>query len=386
MQLNKFILIVVVLAAASCVDRFIPQTTGYDKMLFIECLISNDTARIPVLHASLSAPVTTEDGGKLTFKPAGLSGVQALIDCSDGSRYSFAETVKGTYMPVNSFKPETGKSYQLVIHYDGNTYESDIQTLRVSPPIDSISHKHVLQKRSEDGVIVDGYRFYASTHETNEGPSFYRWDMDATFRYEVPYNATHIWDGRKTNPASNKLIRTCWKSKTIAGIYIAKTEGLTENRITEAPLSFESQYGDELTIRYSLKVRQYTLSESAMTTWENFQKLISETGSLYQSQPFRVDGNIKCTSDPSVYVAGIFEVAGVSSARIFVDKPAEFTVVPVECILMVVGGRDFPWYRLPAGSYVTEEKPNQFMTASPSCYDCRLREGTLDKPPFWIDQ
>ena len=141
--------------------------------------------------------------------------------------------------------------------------------------------------------------------------------------------------------------------------------------------------GDELSMRYSLNVRQYKISQSAMTFWENIDQLINQTGSLYQTQPYQVQGNIRCNSDSSYYVAGIFEIAGVSTLRVFVDKPVEFPVVPVRCLLMTVGV-DIPWYMLPAGSYVTEDIASKsFLTATPSCYDCRLRDGTLEKPPFW---
>lgn len=386
MRWNKIILLAWLPLITSCVERFIPETTGYAKVLFIECLISDDTASLPELHISLSAPIVSESGGRLTYKPEGVTNAVARIDCSDGTVFPSRELTPGTYRFPDVFRPEAGKSYKLTVQHDGKTYESDYQELHPSSPIDSISCKHVLQKRGEDGLVIDGYRFYASTHSGGTGPAFYRWTMDATFRYQVPYLATHQWNGRTNVVASNRLIRDCWKSKNITGIYIGNTKGLTENRIVEAPLNFESQYGDELTIRYSLNVKQYSISQSANDFWENVTKLVSQTGSLYETQPFRIEGNIQCTSDPSIYVAGIFEVAGVSNLRVFVDRPADFPVVPVECILMQVGTRDFPWYRLPAGSFVTEQSPNVFMTASPSCYDCRLRDGTLDKPPFWEDK
>jgi len=386
MRLNKIIYIACLVILTSCVDRFIPETTGYDKVLFIECLLSDSPDLNPLIHISLSAPVVTEEGGKLTYKPVGFRGARATVLCSDGIRYEFHETNAGTYSPDKNLNIEYGKSYKLIVSDGDNNYESDYQQLRTSPQMDDISFKPVFQKRREDAEVIEGYRFYVSTHDSLQNESFYRWSMDATFRYEAPYSATHVWDGRTTIPASNRLIRTCWKSKNIPGTYIAKTTGLAENRIIESPLNFESQYGDELTIRYSLNVRQLSISESAYTFWENLKKLVSETGSLYETQPFRIEGNIHCISDPSVYVAGIFEVAGVSEMRTFVNKPTEFPVIPLECILMEVGGEDFPWYRLPAGSYVTEVEPGKFMTASPFCYDCRLRDGTLEKPPFWKDR
>ncbi len=386
MRLNKFILFALMALTASCVDRFIPETTGYDKVLFIECLLSNDTTIRPIVNISLTAPVVSQAGGKLTYVPEKVSGAIVKIVCSDSTVALFPQFDAGTYRADQGYKLVTGKSYKLIAVIDNKTYESDFQKLNECPPIDSISCKHVLQKRSEDGQIIEGLRFYLSNHTPETGPSFYRWTMDATFRYQAPYLASHIWTGRTTLGATNRLVRDCWKTKTINGIYIGNTRGLTENRVLEAPLNFESQYGDELTIRYSLNVKQYNIPESAMNFWENVTKLVNETGTLYETQPFRIEGNIRCTTDPTVYVAGIFEVAGMSTLRIFVDRPTTFTIYPLECFLQQVGTRDFPWYRLPSGSYVTEQSPNVFMTANQACYDCQLRIGTLYKPPFWKDK
>jgi hypothetical protein len=382
MQLNKIFLLACVLLTGSCVDRFFPETARYHEVLFIECLISDDTTSTSAVRISISAPIATEDSSKMIYKPRGVSGAQAMISSPDGF-FKCRETIAGTYELPTDFKVETGKSYQLHVFYNDRFFESDYQELRRSPPIDSVTYRHTVQKLSEDGEIVDGYRFFASTHDPGQGPSYYRWTLDATFLYTVPYNATHIWDGWKTNPASNKLLRTCWKSKKVSGIYLAQTIGLSENRVTEAPLNFESQYGDELSIRYSLNVRQYNISPSAMSFWENVDKLINKTGSLYETQPYQLQGNIHCTTDSTFYVVGIFEVAGASTLRLFVDKPTEFQVIPVSCILMTVG-KDIPWYVLPAGSFVTEDIiKKSFLTATPSCYDCRLRDGTLEKPLFW---
>lgn len=386
MRLNRIILPVFILFAASCVDRFIPETTRYHEVLFIECLISDDPTALSTVKVSLTAPVVTEEGDKITYKPQGCSGAQVSIRRSDNIVYECTEIFAGFYPVPENLKVEPGKRYSLEVYYNGNFYESDWQELKPSPPVDSVSFRHVLQKLSEDGEAVDGYRFFVSTHDITAGPSYYRWSLDATYLYTVPYIATHVWDGVNVVPASNKLIRTCWKSKNIKGNYFAKTDGLTENRVIEAPLNFESQQGDELTMRYSLNVKQYRISQSAYSFWENVDKLLNQTGSLYQIQPFRIEGNIRCTSDSTLYVAGIFEIAGVATLRTFVNKPTEFPVSPVTCFLMKIDGMNLAWWMLPPGTFASEDiESKTFYTATQSCYDCRLRDGTLEKPPFWKD-
>ena len=96
-------------------------------------------------------------------------------------------------------------------------------------------------------------------------------------------------------------------------------------------------------IKYSLHAIQLSISESSYKFWYYLNKLINETGGLYETQPFRIEGNIRCTSDPEVNVAGVFEVAGVSELRVFAPRPDEFRVYSTKCELDTVGVPSLPW-------------------------------------------
>lgn len=369
------------LISVSCVESFIPETTSYDDMLFIEARVTNDDQLPPGVSISRTTPIGSDQNSG-DRRP--VSGADVYIICDDGSEYPFYESLSGEYIPVDEyFTGETGKSYKLILYYDGNTYESDFEKLLNSPSIDSITATPAKEKRTETGDLVDGLQFFISTHNDSPPPSYYRWILEATFMYDVPHRSSHIYDGYGPALHTNRDVIYCWKSIDISGIFISATEGLIENAVVNEPLNFVDQYGDDLSLKYSLHARQLIISRQAYEFWSDLDKLTNQMGGLYESQPFRLEGNIRCTTDPSLNVTGILEVAGVSEGREFFLRPTEFEILRLVCEPEQVGSETLPWSKLPVGTYLYEEEPGVFFTADIECFDCRSRGGTTDRPVYW---
>ncbi len=380
MRLSSLI-VFIMLISVSCIESFIPETTSYDDILFIEARVTNDDKLLPKVSVSRSAPIGIDETPDVR-RP--VSGANIYIICNDGSEYPFYEYVSGEYLPVDSdFTGETGKSYKLILYHGENTYESNFEKLRYSPSIDSINAVPAKKKKTETDEPVDGLQFFISTHDDNPPPSYYRWILDATYRYNVPFSSTHIYNGSTPVMYDSWDVTYCWKSYDINGIFISTTEGLIENTVINAPLNFTDQYGDALSLKYSLNARQLSISKQAYEFWSDLDKLINQTGGLYESQPFRLEGNIRCTTDPSVNVTGIFEVAGVSEGREYFLRPSEFKIIRKACTLEQVGTDTLPWSEVPEGTYLIEDQPGEFFTSALICFDCRSRGGTTDRPSFW---
>ncbi len=378
------ILILVLIFASSCIELFVPETSEYEDVLFIEALVTNDPSLTPHVLISRTLPVTIRNSESINRILSKISGASVTILCDDGNSYDFIETSIGRYVPSDPlFTGENGKSYKLSVSYNSQTFESTYEMLRLSPSIDSLTADIVQEKESDIGDLISGLRFFASTHDDDSEESYYRWLLDATYSYSVPYLSTHIWvEGETVIFENNDLLR-CYKDKNILGLYVSSTVGLAENKIIEAPLNFESQYGDELSQLYSLHARQLRISEDAYKFWQDLNKLIYEVGGLYETQPFRLTGNIECVTDQKLSVIGIFEVAGVSEMREYFFRPPNLHVFPMTCVLDTVGTETFPWSNLREGAYLIEEDPGMFFTSDIRCFDCTTRGGTTEVPPFW---
>ena len=386
MRLSSWIPLIFLGILASCVDSFVPETTKYDSVFFIEALINDDTTRQNVVKMSYSVPINSIANPVIGMPPVRISGAIIALVREDGQSIYFTEKSAGHYYAPEDWYPLAGESYRLYIDYGGNLFESDVKTMPEVNPIEEVTWQHEKDRMGEDGTIFDGYRFFVSTRNSRPYPTYFRWDLSSTYYYKAAYRATHVYTGRDQVPASNLAVMFCFSQKSAKGIFTASTEGLSENVILDAPLHFESQYGDALSIRYSLLVKQYNITEDAWNFWSELSKQVAQSGGLYESQPYRVTGNVFCSTTDTLLVSGIFELSSVSTKRIFVNKPTEFDIIPVVCRLDTIGTRDLPWYRIPRGSYILYDVASNFyFYANPQCFDCTLKGGTTERPAFWED-
>jgi len=260
MRLSRIIILLGLVGISSCVDPFFPDTEEYESVFFIEALLSNDSLRPNMVRISYSIPVGSASNPALGQPPEKVKGALVNVISSDSITYLFTEKSTGYYHAPKDWMPEEGKSYKLTIDHQGERFESGFQTMNKANPIDHVRPRHTVEKMGETGDIYSGYRFFVSTYNDNLEPSYYRWETEATYMYQASYEATHIYYRNRQIPATNSDVRYCWTSKSPKGIYTGTTEGLAKNIILDAPLHFESQYGDALSMKYSLLVKQYVIS------------------------------------------------------------------------------------------------------------------------------
>lgn len=382
MRLNRIahILVIIVATAYSCIDPYTPDTSGYEEMLLIEGIISDDPSVPARVSISKSKPLSDNGYYELGFSAT------VMIICDDGSVYPFTEILSGKYENLNDpIVLEEGKYYKLQVSTsDNKIFESDYEPYIPGPPVESITFYPETKKISDYGFAEAGLQFYANTRGIDNEPIYLRWLLEATYNYSVPYTSDYIWNGLSMEEFRNSEFINCWKDVEIPGIYISDSYGLTENMISNAPLNFVSQHGDELTIKYSLMVTQLSISKASYKFWYDLNTLINKTGGFYETQPFRIRGNIECVSDSELEVSGVFEVASVTKKRVFAPRPTDFQIFnTLRCELDSVGTESFPWASLSSGSYLKHIGSGYFATSSSHCFICTQRGGTNIKPAFW---
>jgi hypothetical protein len=386
MQLTRkpIIYVCMILLAGSCIEPYFPKDLEYEPMLFIQAIVSDNPAVPSMVILSNSSPFTQNPEEQVPYIITNSAVV--YVEKDDGTRYNFEETsiwggyTGGRYRPSVPIPLTLGSGYRLVVEtYDQHRFESDYEVYWGPTEIEDIGFRHTSEQITELGRIEQGYRFNISTSAEGEEPAYFRWTLDHTYRYYAPLQATHTWTGSNQiyNPSNDYTY--CYKDGIVKGIYIGSTAGLTEGKVIESPLHFVSQYGDQLLMKYSLHAYQYRISQSAFIFWNDLRTLLYETGGLYETQPFKLTGNIRRTSDRPVNVAGVFEVAGISEKRVYVPRPTEFLIMNSSCIPETVR----VWGSLAPGSYLIDVGDNVFQTAPAICFDCRLKGGYTAKPYFW---
>jgi hypothetical protein len=179
----------------------------------------------------------------------------------------------------------------------------------------------------------------------------------------------------------------CWITDRSASINIKNTSILTDNIIMKQPVNLISNETDRLTLKYSMLVNQYSLTEDEYSYWEKLQNVSEEIGSLYDIIPASVSGNIHCLEDPDEKVLGYFSVSARSSRRIFIND--SFGGQPYYydgCVEKTVPREPPPpgfgvtIWEVTYDRYTQGEAMN--ITSKKGCVDCTVR-GTTIKPDFW---
>ncbi len=233
------------------------------QLLFVQDVIT-DQPRSNTIKLSRSSPL----GTKSSANP--VTGSTVSISDDNGNNYFLSETVPGTYVTDSSqFQGSVGRFYTLHIstnnnagnHATSDTYESIPAELKPVPPIDSVFYEKVtIQAGTGTAAAEEGAQIYLSTQDPSSQCKYYRWEFIETWEFILPY------------AVPNKI---CWISANSNEINIKNTSAISEDKIVRYPLDFISNQTDRLSVKYSMLVNQYSLSEDEYQYWDKLAKYVS---------------------------------------------------------------------------------------------------------------
>jgi hypothetical protein len=385
MMIRRFHIPIIVLLAllVSCIDDYDPKVSSYENLLVVDGSFSNE-AGPHIVRLSLSSNVASP-----LFLP--VTGATVSILDNLGNSFVLAETAAGVYSTEESAKGVVGRTYSIeIVTASGKHYISEPERLHVPVEVDTVYHAVVTRQDPELDYDLYGYEFYVSTREAAEPEQYLKWDVEATYQYQSDYTIRWYFDGELHWFHGPDSLFNCWKTNTIHAIYTAGTNNLSNPVINGFPLNFVSTQTRQLSVRYSLLVKQRTISRHAHDFWVELRKQNGSDASLYSSQPHFVKGNLINPDDPEELVLGYFLVNGVDRMRIFVDRPP--MEVPMRYPLCSLSERDFEaygqmWMMDPVyyPLYAIETPGGRRAMPNQDCVDCRRKGGTIEKPEFWID-
>lgn len=310
-----------------------------------------------------------------------------------GESETLSETEPGNYTTlVNGIQGSPGRKYKIEIQtLTGKIYESEFEELLSPTEIASVTAE--FESRTQDGLVHDliGYQFYLNTGSALSDTNFYLARAEATFEYKADFLVRFIYNGSLSTFTNSDSLQTCWRTYKVPEIYTYSTLNLNEPRVTDFPLHYVSTETRELFIRYSLLVKQFTLTEKTYRFWNGVKDLNAEQGGLYNTQPYQIRGNVINRDDSKEPVLGYFMVAGVAQKRIFILPPSPpvlfyFSV----CVLTEWDYQNFGtiYMSTPVEWPIYATTDNNGFRALPvqECMDCRLNGGTVVKPDFWEDE
>jgi hypothetical protein len=218
---------------------------------------------------------TTSLNQKQTLKPERNAIVR--VEGEDNSSFNVPPGLNGLYtsaaLPIS---PE--KKYRLYIKTtNGTEYRSDYCSVKITPPIDSISWK-----QDQDRVTI-----YANTHDPNKKSVYYLWDYSETWEIHSPHPpSVKVDNGRvRDMTGSDTSVFICWKYDSSSTINLGSSARLENDVIHLQPLVTYSTLDERLAVRYSILVRQYAINKEAYNFFDQMKKSTEALGTIFDPQP-----------------------------------------------------------------------------------------------------
>jgi len=305
--INKiFLLLLLCLIINGCTEPYILETNTYEEALVIEATITNEFKKQEIILTKTSRFEDT--------KPKAEIGAQVYITDDAGNRYEFEEQ-SGKYISKSEFKAIPGREYHLdIITSDGQNYRSATETLSPVTTLEDV------KPAVETKDTLKGVQIYVSSYDPTNKAKFYRYEYEETYKIIAPK-----WVPQElivTGPQSIALVdwtteaRICYNTRKSSEIILSNTNGLTESRVNQ-PVRYISNKDYIIANRYSILVRQYTQNLESYTYHKTLKEMSDASSVLSPKQPGFIIGNIKCITNSNKKAIGFFEVAAVSSKRIF---------------------------------------------------------------------
>jgi len=378
-------LLLIILLGSSCIEEFQPVIPGADNLIVVEGNILEGTAGAKV------ALSRSFDFGQ--NQPQRITGAEVVIRDDQGNSSTLTMTDPGIYeSDTTELVGIPGRSYQLYIKIGpGTELESEWELLRSSATLENVRTEW--EQREDDIGPTEGLQFYLDANAENGAASHFRWEYEETWIFRVPFPATGVWNTQTNIPdlyPNAFRPQTCWKTQTSTEVFIGSTEGLVGERIADVPLRFISTRGNELRLRYSILVKQYSIGPDTHEFWRRLKNVTEDLGTLFDPVPTEIEGNIS-NLNRDIDVLGYFSADGYQEKRIFIDR-ADLPMVPIrsgfeECIFDTVDRFDVNT-EIISGNVFVEEVFGAFGSSigfgvtQAKCADCRLN-GSIERPDFW---
>jgi hypothetical protein len=354
-KLVAYLGLIVLSTTVACIDQ-----------IEIDRPVSSDNSRVVVEGVITDEPgphririFQTVSLGSQVFRPVYTNWVEVEDDLGNVERLVMAE--EGVYLLMgNAVKGEIGRTYTLRFEKsNGEIYESAPETMLPVSRIDSIYIETVFEERTNDlGNVVNRHfaDVFVDVELGNLAQSpFMRWELVRWYRFTEAYQA---W-----NPLFQP--KSCYvKEETrINQVLLFDGRNARGDRWERQQL-----IGYEVDWRFYrgayICVRQLSLSTEGFNYWQKVDRVINQTGNIFDSPPAAVVGNMRNVDQPFEEVLGYFGASAVDLVYLKLDRTDFNNTFSDFC-------------SLPNASYF-------FGSGVQPCYECLDIPGsTTVRPPFW---
>ncbi|WP_430814387.1 DUF4249 domain-containing protein [Carboxylicivirga sp. RSCT41] len=400
--MNRIFIPIVFLALSfsSCLEKYEVNIKDYEDLLVVDALITDEVKNHRV-YLSRSVP-------NLDVQPSVESGALVIITDETGKEEVLTEIEPGVYETDKlQFIARVGGTYSLSVRTsNGTTYQSESCTLLPKSNIEDVRYKVGKEWNSDETEEYNGLHIMVDGGSYEGG--YVRWLYDEDWKFKTPYPIMldynyELQDWERVRPVNE----FCYKSHSSDQVIVHSFAGQSNSELKDKQVCFvPSEETDKLTVRYSINVKQLSISKQEYEFWNKLKISTEDVGDVFGVQPFSIRGNIKNINDGKEPVLGYFQTGSVASKRIFIDRN-ELVDLDLPIRKYNEGCRvdtfiaDGLSYSSPLEIYETLVITGSYnlyqgveaegsmaiiglLLAKPRCSDCRLT-GNIQKPDFWVD-
>ncbi|RYY13751.1 MAG: DUF4249 domain-containing protein [Chitinophagaceae bacterium] len=374
MHSNRKILLMVMplMLFVSCIKSFNPPAISAANlnMLVVDGYIVPGSATTIRLSRTLN--ITD------SFHVVPEQNAQLFLEGQTGTSTAFQTGFDGTYTCPTAFIA-LDDQYRLRIKLqDGKEYLSDFVPVKQSPTIDSVEWEE------EKDVNI-----YVTTHDPTGNARYYKWEYEETTEYRANYEAVLDWiDNQFVFLEPDQIKYRCWKYFNSTNIVLGNSAALSEDVINRNRIAIVPNDNTKIAHRYSILVKQYSLTADGYKYWQILQANTEQNGNLFDPQPAQLRSNIHSVNDPNELVVGFVSASTVTEKRIFIratqiiNRPSSpFATL---CEPVFIGSQDPAKLLNGTGMKPAFISRSQGLAIAPAvCVDCTIQGGSLIKPSYW---
>ncbi len=306
---SLFFFLFLALASNHCKEPYQLDTSGQNGLLVVDGSIG-DLKGPYVLTLGF-----TNNRNLPTLLPTPVLGATVSLTDDQGTSEYYIEVGNGTYQLNGTIlQGNPGRSYNLYITLaDGKNYYSNTELMpSVSKPIDSAHFNVSTIKVITNAVPIENWYvnvlLNTTFQENNIG--YFRWSVA-----EVYFVATTCPPGAISCP-QNCYVYSPYSFYNLNVIDRADYSGNSIQNIQLINRGVDYSFDT----RHYFNITQFGMNSSAFNYWKAVQQLTTNVGTIFQSPPYTIRGNMHCVQNPNEIVLGYFEASTQKLTRKYIDR------------------------------------------------------------------
>ena len=330
---SYIILLFICCVVVGCIEEIPIDTTlqadiNIEEVLVVEATITDELIQQKII---LSRGSSFANDSIVNYE----EGATVSVSDNLGNTFLFEDGSNGEYISSEPFAAQPGNTYQLSITtVTGEQFESTTVSSAGVSIIDDIYAERIISDNEVEGMAI----FVDSSNPSGDFNN-YRYTYEETYKIIAPnWTAVEFEIIRDdieviVDEDTGEIIETlfpdvtlvpreqeeqiCYNTVDSNDIILSDGLLLTGTTINKNMVRFINRNDPILSHRYSILVKQFLQSPDAANFYNTLLQFSESENLFSEIQPGLIGGNINPINNTSTTVIGYFEVASVTSRRIF---------------------------------------------------------------------